>query len=299
LCPQRLAMNHRFLSYSLLLTALQFISAGSLAQKIENVRPEVSEDKIHIYYDLVGIPATQAVIVQIYVSTDGGTSYGDPLKSVNGDVGLVMGSGENRRITWDVFEEADELISESVKFKVKADLFQALEGRRLSKPGYLLNVSAGLGSRVKLSSYGFDMKAAIYLNQLGLGVRGSYYKTYGEDPMNGFTHYWGFSGGAVIEYDFLRNQKYSLYPFLYLGQTKILHVPVNPDSEYFAYSIFYSPGVGFNARIFKFIYLGLELEYMMAPRIDIMEGGSSTVNENIILDGFNLGIVLKFVRHPH
>ena len=249
-------MNRRFLYHFLLLSTLLFISAGGLAQKIENVHPEVTQDKIHIYYDLVGLPAAQAVIVQVYVSTDGGITYGDALKSVNGDVGLVMGPGENRRITWDVFEEADALVSESVKFKVKADLFQALEGRRLSKPGYLLNVGAGLGSRVKISSYGFDMKTAIYLNQLGLGVRGSYYKTYGEDPMSGFTHYWGFSGGAVIEYDFLRNQKYSLYPFLYLGQTKILHVPLNPGSEYFAYSIFYSPGVGFNARIYKFIYLG-------------------------------------------
>lgn len=291
-------MNYKYLYQSILFTVLVLVTADCFAQRIENVHPEIIEDKIHIYYDLIDIAADQPVIVRVFISTDGGKTYGEPLKSVTGDVGIVVGSGENKRIVWNVFEEVDELISENVKFMIKADLLQSDKERRLN-PGYSLNLNAELGSKVKLNAYGFNLKAAIYLSQLGLGVRGNYYKTYGENPDNSdFGYYWGFAGGAIVEYDIIRNRKYSLYPFMYVGQTKIQYIQKDLTDEHSGYSIFYSPGIGFNINIIKFIYLGVEFEYYMTPRFDIIDRGSSGVYENIILDGFSLGIVLKFVKHP-
>ena len=292
-------MNNKNRFQSILLTILVLIPVNCAAQSVENVHAEQIGDKIHIYYDLIGAPADQPVIVRVFLSTDGGKTYGETLKNVVGEVGVVLGSGKNKQIIWDVLEEVDELVSENVKFKVKADPLKSNQERQLLVPEYIVNVNANLGSKVNISSFGFDLKVAIYLKQLGLGVRGDYYKTYGEHPdYPDFGYYWGFSGGAVIEYDFIRNRKYSLYPFLYVGQTKVQYVHESLADEHYGYSIFYTPGLGLNLNIFKFIYLGVELEYCLAPRIDIIDRGSGDVADNIILDGFCFGIVLKFAIHP-
>ena len=289
-------MSKRHLVWSILIIIL--IPANCYSQKIENVVFEVSESKINIYYDLQGIASDQAVIIRAFLSTDGGESYGEPLKSVTGDVGIVMGAGNHRRIIWDVFDEVDELVSESVQFKVKADLLLSDQERRLVDPAFFASINADIGSRVDLRSYGFNVKAGIYLKQLGVGVRGVYYKTasYDGNDMENSGYYTGFGGGLVVEYDLIRNPKYSLYPFFYLGQTKIEHRDESITGEHSGYSIFYSPGLGFDIKIAKFIYLGLELEYYMAPVVDINDQMGDSVVDRIILDGFNIGISLKFVR---
>jgi hypothetical protein len=285
--------------HCLLVTFLISLAAGAYAQRIENVRPEIAGERIHVYYDLLEIAADQPVIVRVYMSTDGGQTYGEPLVSVSGDVGIVVGPGGNKRIIWDVFEDVDELVSENIKFRVQADLIQSGQGRQPLVPGFAFNLNAELGTKVRHNAYGFNLKAAVYLRQLGLGVRGHYYKTFGEEPDNANEgYYWGFSGGAVIDYDIIRNRKYSLYPFMYIGQTKILRVEESLADEHSGYSIFYSPGLGFNIRVLRSLYLGAELEYYMAPRVDIIDRGSSAIADNIIIDGLSIGFVIKFVIHP-
>ena len=293
-------MDKKKLSYFVLISTLIVYSANCFSQNIENVRSEVSGNRINIYYDLLGIADAQPVIIRVFVSTDGGKSYGEPLKSVTGDVGIVMGAGEGRLIIWDIFEEVDELVSESVKFKVKADLLQSDQQRRLIDPRFFANINADIGSKVDLRSYGFNLKAGLYLKQLGLGVRGIYYKTasYDDPDLTNFGYYTGFGGGLVIEYDFIRDTRYSIYPFFYLGQTKIQHNDESISGEHSGYSIFYSPGLGFDIKIAKFIYIGIELEYYLAPVVDINDQGGSSVVDRIIIDGFCIGISLKFTKHP-
>jgi len=291
---------------AMLLTVLMLAPVDCLAQRIENVHPEIEGEKIHIYYDLIGIAADQSVIVKAFMSTDGGKTYGEPLKSVVGDVGLVVGPGENRCIIWDVFEDVDEMVSVNVKFKVKADLVQSEQIRQSSGRQFKLDLNANLGSKgiLESNSYGFNLKGAIYLEQLGLGVRVDYYKTFREDidysdlinnyPDTGY--YWGYSGGVIIEYDLIRTPKYSLYPFLYVGQTKIMY-KYNPDykkDEYYKYSLIGSLGLGFDINIVKFLFLGLELEYYLSPWFDIVP--SEEPDEG--LDGLCIGFVLKFALNP-
>ncbi|HEC44033.1 MAG TPA: hypothetical protein ENI20_14520 [Bacteroides sp.] len=292
-------MDKRHRPWWILLTFFLSIPITSFSQKIENVFSEVSDYKINIYYDLLGIADDQPVFVKVFVSTDGGKSYGEALKSVIGDVGLVVGGGERRHIIWDVFEEVNELVSESVTFKVKADLLLSNQGKQLIDPGFMFNANANLGSKVGINSYGFNLKASIYVKQLGLGVRGGYFKTYGEHPdYPDFGYYWGFSGGAIIEYDIIKDPKYSIYPFFCIGQIKVEQKGENIPSEYSGYSIFYTPGVGLDIRVAKFLYLGVELEYYMAPVIDINDLGGSGVVDRIVLDGFCIGITFKFVTNP-
>jgi len=275
------------------------IPVQSFAQQIENVSSEVSGSVINIYYDLTGIANDQPVIIRVFLSIDDGKTYGDPLKSVNGDVGIVLGAGQKKHIIWDVFQEVDELVSESVKFKVKADLLQADQERRIIDPEFFVNISANLGSKVEMKSYGFDMKVIMNLKQVGLGIKGGYYKTYGENPeIADFGYYVGFSGGAVIEYDFIRDPRYSVYPFFCIGQIKVQHKSESITSDYVGYSIFYSPGLGLDIRIAKFLYLGTELEYYMAPVVTIRDQGSNTDAESKVLDGFCIGIKLKIALNP-
>ncbi|MCK5642376.1 MAG: hypothetical protein KAJ19_16335, partial [Gammaproteobacteria bacterium] len=194
-------LTKRLLPYWILPILLQFIPVYSFSQKIENVVSEVSGSNIHIYYDLLEAANGQPVFIRVFLSTDGGKSFGEPLKSVTGDVGMVVGSGRRKQIIWDVFAEVDELVSDSVKFRVKADLLVSDQQRPPLKPGFQLGLSAHMGSKVHLASYGFNLKAAIRLKQFGLGIRGEYYKSYGIPPtVDEFDNYMGFSGGAVAEY---------------------------------------------------------------------------------------------------
>jgi len=288
----------------ILLTVLILTPVDCFAQRIDNVHPEIAGEKINIYYDLTGIETDQSVIVTVFMSTDGGKTYGEPLKSVSGDVGVVVGPGKGKCIIWDVFEEVDELVSVNVKFKVKAELLQT-KSQSMERT-FKLNLNANLGSKryLESKSYGFNLKGAIYLNQLGVGVRGDYYKTFREEinysDINGnypdTGYYWGYAGGAIIEYDLLKNTKYSLYPFIYLGSAKILY-KYNPDykqDEYFKYSIFGSAGLGFDINIVRFLYLGVEFEYYLSPWLDIVP--SEDPDEG--LDGLSIGFVVKFVINP-
>ena len=292
-------MKKRQLPSWIFVIILLCIPVNCFTQKIENVVSEISGSTINIYYDLLEIANDQPVIIRVFLSTDGGKSYGEPLKSVSGDVGVVIGAGERKYIIWDVFKEVDELVSESVKFRVKADLLLSDQEKQQINPGYMLSLNAYLGSKVHLTSYGFNLKATISIKQFGLGLRGEFYKTFGEHPDDAnFGYYVGFSGGAIVEYDFIRNPKYSLYPFLNVGQTKIEHKSESITSEYSGYSIFYSPGVGFDFNLAKFIHLGVELEYYLAPLVDINDQEGSEVIDRIVLDGFCAGITLKFVKQP-
>ena len=156
-----------------------------------------------------------------------------------------------------------------------------------------------MGSKVELSSYGFNLKAAIRIKQIGLGIRGEYYLTYETPPATDeFDNYMGFSGGAFAEYDFIKDLRYSLYPFVCLGQTKIAEQNESSNNNYAGYSIYYSIGLGVDFALTKFISLGAELEYMMAPIIDIDDQNGSTVVDRIVLDGLWAGITLKFVKQP-
>lgn len=296
-------MDKTHLIKTIFLFLLISVPGTGTAQRIENVRTEVEGEEIHIYYDLLGVEANSSVIVKVYLSTDGGDTYGKPLRSVSGDIGIVTGAGKDRCIVWDVFRDVDELVSVNVKFKVRAEPLKTEQA--LVDPGriFKIDINTNIGSKSILdyNSYGINIKGCLYLNQLGIGLRADYYKTYraGINYSHNSTFltdtgsYWGYSGGAIIEYDFIKNDKYSLYPFLYIGQSKI-NYEYNPEyrqDDFFKYSVFGSLGLGFDIQAYRFLYLGIELEYLVSPWLDIVP--SPEPDEG--LDGFSIGFAVKFV----
>src|SRR3989339_760752 len=90
------------------------------AQKIDNVRFEINDPNINIYYDIVNAKPNQDFYVTAFCSMDGGINYGKPLNSVNGDIGFSIKGGKGKKIVWDVLNDMEQLKSDRVMFKIKA-----------------------------------------------------------------------------------------------------------------------------------------------------------------------------------
>ncbi len=85
------------------------------AQRVTNATFEQKGQQVEITYTL----DRQADIL-IYLSTDGGSTYGNALKAVEGDVGREVSAG-NKRAVWSPLQEGDGIVSDNVVFKIVAD----------------------------------------------------------------------------------------------------------------------------------------------------------------------------------
>ena len=87
-----------------------------LAQQVSNTRFVQDGKQVKIYYDL-----SETADVSIYLSTDGGRSYGSsPIGHVSGHVGRQVPAGKSRCVVWDVLADRDKLQGSQVCFKIKA-----------------------------------------------------------------------------------------------------------------------------------------------------------------------------------
>jgi hypothetical protein len=91
----------------------------TFSQTVENVRFTQEGEKIIIYYDLKDkAGAKYLYAISVFYSLDNGSTY-IPLKSVLGDIGKNISPGNNKKLTWNVLADVNELSGE-VKFKVNA-----------------------------------------------------------------------------------------------------------------------------------------------------------------------------------
>jgi formylglycine-generating enzyme required for sulfatase activity len=88
--------------------------------EVKNVIAAQNFNDIIVSYDLLSENASQKFTVELYCSTNGGIVFGDPLNTVEGDVGFNISPGEGKKITWDVLEEVNQFVYDDVVFKVKA-----------------------------------------------------------------------------------------------------------------------------------------------------------------------------------
>jgi uncharacterized protein (TIGR02145 family) len=96
------------------------IIASSLgySQRVENAHFEQSGKQIIIYYDLTGAQQDQTFEINVLCSTDGGKTFGTPLKEVSGDVGPNIKVGNDKKIIWDVLAEREKLEGE-ISFEIQ------------------------------------------------------------------------------------------------------------------------------------------------------------------------------------
>ena len=86
------------------------------AQKVNNVESSQLGQNIVVTYDL---ETEQPCTINLFISTNGGTTWQGPLKQVQGQVGPNIKSGQNS-ITLFVLTEFNELRGDNIRFKVDA-----------------------------------------------------------------------------------------------------------------------------------------------------------------------------------
>ena len=102
------------LVFSLLLTV--FTAVCSFGQTVSNVDAYQEGKNIIITYDT----DKAGSVGDVYCSTDGGRTWGEPLRQVTGDVYKQVPAGRHR-IVWDVLSEREKLAGANICFKVEVN----------------------------------------------------------------------------------------------------------------------------------------------------------------------------------
>src|SRR5882724_3153880 len=90
------------------------------AQEFAIKKVEVATDKVFIFYDLIDTISSRTYTVNIYSSRD---SYVSPLQKVQGDLGLEVKPGRNRKITWNAKDELGGDFEGKVGLEVRGKLY--------------------------------------------------------------------------------------------------------------------------------------------------------------------------------
>ena len=112
------AKTLRFVLAFLLYASFHILAVG---QAVQNVKAVQQNTKVFITYDL-NDPSGKPYYVKLLMSKDGGTTFGDELKFVSGDVNSTQ-PGNGKKITWDAEQEVTYYNGDAV-FRVEATLYE-------------------------------------------------------------------------------------------------------------------------------------------------------------------------------
>jgi uncharacterized protein (TIGR02145 family) len=104
----------KYLMRVLLFFPLISISDTLNSQSITDFRAVREADKIIFNYNL---NSNSPTTLQLYYSIDKGINWIGPVKSVEGNIGSEIQSG-NLLFSWDVFKDVDELVGDSILFRI-------------------------------------------------------------------------------------------------------------------------------------------------------------------------------------
>lgn len=90
-----------------------------VAQQLANVKASQVNGLATVMYDIEA-PPTQTYFIKLLYSTDGGNSFSEELKFVNGDVRSNVTGGAGKKISWNSKQEVGN-IEGNVVFKVTAE----------------------------------------------------------------------------------------------------------------------------------------------------------------------------------
>ena len=102
--------------YTLFLSLVCFTAVCSFGQTVSNVDAYQEGKNIIITYET----DKAGSVGDVFCSTDGGRTWGVPLKQVTGDVNKQVQAGSHR-IVWDVLSEREKLAGANICFKVEVN----------------------------------------------------------------------------------------------------------------------------------------------------------------------------------
>lgn len=103
-----------------ILTVFFLIGVRLHAQRITNVRFEPFGRAVRVHYTLSRLPFDSFAALNLYVSTNGGESFTDPLIQVQGDIGKVGTNGE-KTVIWQAMDEMGQLDGQIV-FELRGEV---------------------------------------------------------------------------------------------------------------------------------------------------------------------------------
>lgn len=92
-----------------------------MGQNVQNVKAVQENTKVFITYDL-NDPSGKPYFVKLLMSKDGGSTFGEELKYVSGDVNSIQ-PGRGKKITWDAEQEVTYYNGDAV-FRVEATVYE-------------------------------------------------------------------------------------------------------------------------------------------------------------------------------
>ena len=105
----------RLFRYFIVQFILLLFSVCIHAQNITNQDFYQDGNKVIITYSL-----DKSADIQVFLSQDGGNTFGPALKNVSGDVGSNISPGSEKRIIWDALSEYEKLVGTDFVFKISA-----------------------------------------------------------------------------------------------------------------------------------------------------------------------------------
>ena len=101
---------------------------NSLAQEVKITKLELQGNDVVIYYDLLDENLEHKYSLHLYSSYD---NYIQPLELVEGDIGVEIAVGVNKKVIWHAREEFGKDIPEDIAFELQGNIyipFIALDG---------------------------------------------------------------------------------------------------------------------------------------------------------------------------
>lgn len=105
---------------NLILIGFLLWASTAHAQDFSIRKVEVAGEKVFVYYDLIDTVSSRTYTINLYSSQD---SFVTPLTKVEGDLGLEVKPGRNRKITWRAKEELGPAFEGKVSLEVKGKLY--------------------------------------------------------------------------------------------------------------------------------------------------------------------------------
>ncbi len=145
------------------------------AQQIKMTSIELDEGDVYINYSLSDENPDRKYTLRLYSSLD---NYISPLEQVEGDIGVDIPQGPNRRIVWHAKEELGDFFSDKVALELKGSVYvpfislNEFEENKIVKrtQSFSVNWAGGRGDNVLLFElYKGDKKVYVFEEEPNVG----------------------------------------------------------------------------------------------------------------------------------
>jgi Ser-Thr-rich glycosyl-phosphatidyl-inositol-anchored membrane family len=172
----------------LLFLLLMAVSGYVRAQEFSIKRFELAGDKLIVFYDLIDTVKNRHYTVTVFSSRD---NFLNPIQRVNGDVGLEVAPGLQKKIVWNVKEELGKDFAGGVGVEIRGRLyvpfvrFGGFEDFKVRKRGVPFTITWTGGTRQNVLNFDLYNGDTKIWTQAGVGNTGHYELTIPTDVKPG------------------------------------------------------------------------------------------------------------------